>query len=93
MSSNFAEQLEKVLKLNDKDLSNVDANQILELRKNLNPYGRTIQGSDNYLNFSITQVSQEWHKKFMTTSFIGFLFRMCNEWKVPNGVPVVSVYD
>jgi len=93
MSSNFAEQLEKVLKLNDKDLSNVDANQILELRKSLNPYGRIIQGSNNYLNFSITQVSQEWHKKFMTTSFIGFLFRMCNEWKVPNGVPVVSVYD
>lgn len=79
--------------LNKEDLSKLPADKILEIRKELNPYGRTIKGSDKFLNFSITQLSQEYHKKLIITAFVGFLNRMCDEWNVPKNVPVVSVYD
>ena len=78
--------------LSDKELAELPTEKILEIKKQLNPYGRTIAGSNKYLNFSITQITHEYWKKFITTSMIGFLNRMCDEWKVPNGVPVISVY-
>jgi hypothetical protein len=89
----FAEEVDLFLALKDEDLAGVSEEKVLEMRKSLNPYGRTIAGSDKYLNFSITQVSHEYWKKFITTAFVGYLNRMCDEWKVPSGVPVVSVYD
>lgn len=89
----FAEEVDMFLALKDEDLAGVSEDKVLEMRQNLNPYGRTIQGSDKFLNFSITQISHEYWKKFLTTAMVGFLNRMCDEWKVPNGVPVVSVYD
>ena len=89
-----AERIDLYLQaLNNKDLSNLPQDKILEMRRRLNPYGRTIAGSDNFLNFSLTQITHEYYKKLITTAFIGFLNRMCDEWKVPTGVPVVSVYD
>lgn len=89
----FAEEVDLFLSLKDEDLAGVAEDKVLEIRQNLNPYGRTIQGSDKFLNFSITQISHEYWKKFLTTAMVGFLNRMNDEWKVPNGVPVVSVYD
>ncbi len=77
----------------EKYLSSIDQDKILEIKKGLNPYGRTIAGSDKYINFSITQITHEYWKKFITTSMIGYLNRMCDEWRVPNGVPVISVYE
>ena len=89
-----AERIDLYLQaLSNKDLSKLDQDKILEMRKRLNPYGRTIAGSNKFLNFSITQITHEYWKKFITTGMIGFLNRMCDEWKVPTGVPVVSVYD
>lgn len=87
------ETLERLSELKDEDLAKLPKDDILNMRKNLNPYGRVIAGSDKWLTFSLTQISHEYWKKFITTSMIGFLNRMCDEWKVPNGVPVVSVYD
>lgn len=81
------------LGLKDKDLSSIDEEKILELRKELNPYGRTIAGSDQWLSFSLTQIHHEYWKKFLMTSLVGFLHRMVDEWHVPPGVPIVPVYD
>jgi hypothetical protein len=89
-----AERIELYLKaLNNEDLSKLDQEKILEMRKRLNPYGRTIAGAEKFINFSITQITHEYWKKFITTAMVGFLNRMCDEWKVPAGVPVVSVYE
>ena len=94
MSTNLSSELESILsELKDNDLSQLPTERILELRKKMNPYGRTIEGADQYLNFSVTQISHEYWKKFVTTAMVGFLNRMCDEWKVPDGIPVVSVYD
>jgi hypothetical protein len=90
----MAAELDAILsELKEKDLAELPPDKILELRKKVNPYGRTIEGSDNYLNFSITQISHEYWKKFITTSMVAFLNRMCDEWKVPEGVPVIPVYE
>jgi len=93
-NQNLASQLENLLEqLDDKELAELDQDEILEMRKKINPYGRTIEGSNKYLNFSITQISHEYWKKFIISAFVGFLNRMNDEWQVPDGVPVVPVYE
>lgn len=93
-NSAIASELDNMLKeLNAKDFSALPPDEILKLKKKLNPYGRTIEGSDNYLSFSITQISHEYWKNFIVTAFVGFLNRMCDEWEVPEGLPVTSVYE
>ena len=92
--SSMVSELESILsELKEKDLAELPADKILELRQKVNPYGRTIEGADNYLNFSITHISHDYWKKFIVTSMVAFMNRMCDEWKVPDGIPVVSVYD
>ena len=93
-TNNLAKELNSLLdELNSEDLAALPDNEILELRKKLNPYGRTIQGSDKFVNLSITQIHHEYWKKLIITSFIGFLNRMNDEWNVPSGVPIVPVSD
>ena len=87
------EMMSILRELGDEDLSRLPAEEVLKLRKKLNPYGRTIEGSNQYLNFSITQIKHEYWKKLITSAMIAFLNRMNDEWKVPEGVPVVPVYD
>jgi len=94
MSSNLNEELEAILsQLNDESLSNMDYNEIMDLRKKLNPYGRTIEGSDNWLTFSFTNLSEQYMQKLLMTGLIGYLNRACDEWHVPDGIPVIPVYD
>lgn len=97
MSNNnqkLATELDSILQeLSSTDLASLPQDEIIKLKKKLNPYGRTIEGSDHYLNFSITQVAHEYWKNFIITSFVGFLNRMNDEWEVPEGLPVVSVYE
>lgn len=93
-SEKVADQLSKLLdELDDDSLANMSDQEILELRKQLNPYGRTIEGSDKILTYSYTDLRAEYLKKMVVTSMIGFLNRMCDEWKVPDGIPVITVYD
>lgn len=91
---NHSEELNKLLdELDDVSLSKMSDDEIIKLRKKLNPYGRTIEGSDKILTFSYTDLQFEYVVKLVTTSMIGFLNRMCDEWRVPDGIPVVPVYD
>ena len=93
-SRNLAEELDRCLEeLKNDDYEKLPKEHILKLKKDVNPLGRTIQGADAYLNFSIINIQLEYYKKFITTAMIGFLNRMNDEWKVPEGVPVIPVYD
>jgi hypothetical protein len=93
-NQNLASQLESILgQLNDDDLASLPEEEVLNMRKKLNPYGRTIEGSDKYINFSMTQIHHEYWKKFIISAFVGYLNRMNDEWKVPEGVPVTPVYE
>lgn len=92
--SSTAEQLKKILEeLNEEKLNELSDEKVLELRKQLNPYGRIIEGSDKYLTFSYTDLRESFLKKFLITSLVGFLNRMNAEWEVPDGIPVVHPYD
>lgn len=94
VNKKLTKELANILdQLGDEDLAELPEKSILEMRKKLNPYGRTIQGSNQYLNFSITQISHEYWKKLIMSAFVGYLNRACDEWKVPEGVPVVPVYE
>lgn len=81
------------LQEDDSVLDNLDENQLTELRKKYNPYGKTIEGSQAFCNLSVTYLKEKYLTKFHTTGLIAFLYRMLNEWNVPDGVPVVSVHE
>jgi hypothetical protein len=93
-SSSAAQQLNDLLDELDEDtLAKLSDEEVLDMRKQLNPYGRTIEGSDQVLTYSYTDLRGEYQKKLMVTTMIGFLNRMLDEWNVPDGVPVIPVYD
>jgi hypothetical protein len=93
-SQSAALQLTKLLdELDEDSLATMSDTEVLELRKKLNPYGRTIEGSDKILTYSYTDLQFEYTKKIITTTMIGFLNRMCDEWHVPDGIPVIPVYE
>ncbi len=95
-AKNLNDMIEKALQLGKMDpklLANANKDEILELRKKLNPYGRTIKGADEFVNLSITGITHKWWERFLVTAFIGYLNRMCDEWRVPKGVPIVPVNE
>lgn len=90
----LADELEKILsEINDETLAKLDMEDIMQLRKKLNPYGRTIEGSDKWLTFSFTNLREKYMEKLLMTALIGYLNRACDEWHVPDGIPVIPVYD
>ena len=93
-SENAQRQIAKIMEeLNEESMAKMSDAEILELRKQINPYGRTIEGSDKVLTFSYTDLQFEYTKKMITTCMVAFLNRMCDEWRVPDGIPVVTVHD
>lgn len=89
-----AMELQELLdELSPENIADLPEEVILGLRKKLNPYGRTIQGSDKILTFSYIDLRKEYLEKFLVTSLIGFLNRMCDEWNVPPGIKVVPVEE
>lgn len=93
-SSNLTDEVAKLLnELDAKSISELEEEEIIEYRKKLNPYGRTIEGSDNFLSFSFTNLTEKYLEKLILTSMIGYLNRACDEWHVPDGIPVIPVYD
>jgi hypothetical protein len=93
MKSSVQKALSILEKISPENLKDCDEATLEEYRRLLNPYGTTVEGKGNYLTFSYTNLSQEYMKKFLITSFIAFLNNACDSWNVPPGVPVVSVYD
>ena len=84
MSNQTAEQLKKILEELDSDkLDELSDEKVIELRKQLNPYGRISEGYDRFLTFSYTDLREKYMKRLLTTSMIGFLNRMNAEWMVP----------
>jgi hypothetical protein len=76
--------------LMDDDLSLDD---LLSLRKDINPMGTVGDSGDGYLTFAVINMRKNYIRKLVTTSIIGYLNRMCDEWHVPDGIPATPVYD
>lgn len=74
-------------------IDNLTDEQVTNLRKKLNPYGRTVEGSGALTCLSITNLSEQYMKKFLMTSMIGFLYRQCDEYCLDDGEPTCPMDD
>lgn len=74
-------------------IDNLTDDQIIELRKKINPYGRTIQGQKTLTCLSITNLQEQYMKRFLMTGLISFLYRKCDEYDLDDGEPVESMDD
>ena len=74
-------------------VDDLTVDQVTELRKRLNPYGRTIQGKGKFTCMSITNLSEQYMRKFLMTSLIGFLYRQCDEHELDDGEPTCPMDD
>ena len=91
-TTDFDELLTLVM-ADTKLLDTLTDDQISELRKKINPYGRTIEGQGKYTCLSITNLSEEYMKKMLMTSLIGFLYNQCDEYLLSDSVPISSMDD
>ncbi len=82
-----------LMDLTPDDVADLPSDEVKRMMERANPYGRVIDAEPNLLSFSITQISHKYWQKLITSAMVAFLNRMNDEWKVPEGVPVVSVYE
>ena len=81
---------EKALKTLDESKTDISPEQILEIQKRFNPYTYVPKAGDNSKTrvaaCSITNMREEWIRKFVMTSLIGFVFQLAREWEVPENL-------
>lgn len=65
-------------------INNFNDDEIIEIHKKLNPYNTTITSKDStkYTCLSYTNLREEYLEKLLTTSLIGFLFRLNDEYEI-----------
>lgn len=69
--------------------------EVQDIYKKLNPYSYVAPEitDDKLVSFSYTNMSENYMKRFMTTSMIAYLYRHLREWKTPEEIPSVSVEE
>jgi hypothetical protein len=79
--------------LDEDSLQQLDSKCVNDAYQKLYGHGQIIDGADNYLTFSYTNLTGKFQQKLIMTSLIGYLFRANDEWEVDDDVKVFSVYD
>jgi len=69
----LVEEPEKINEMTDDEL--------VELKKYINPVGAIIKTKKNYASFSITNWRERYIKKFVTTSMIAYIYRLLDEYE------------
>lgn len=72
----------------ERDIDDLDADETIDMLNKLQPYTPNVKtSSDNnkIYAYSLINLREEYDKKRITTSVIGFLFRMADEYGVPDG--------
>jgi hypothetical protein len=80
----------------ERDIDDLEEEDVVELRKRANPYAHVLKMSKNenkFFAYSITNLSEDYQKKLLTTSLIGFLYRQGDEFGVPQGDYVIPVEE
>jgi len=65
---------------NPEKLNTMSKEQVLELQKQINPYGAVKSVDKKFANMSITNWREEYLKKLLTTAFVGYLYRCAQEF-------------
>jgi hypothetical protein len=90
---NDFDELLDMVKLDANLVDGLTEDQVTGLRKKLNPYGSTINGKDDLTCMSVTNLSEQYMKRFLMTSLIGFLYRQCDEYELDDGEPPCHLDD
>ena len=90
---NDIEQLLAMIKDDETSIDNLTEEEVSRLRANINLYGRTIEGSDKFTCISITNLTEQYMKRFLMTSLIGFVYRRCDEYLLDDGEPPTHMDD
>lgn len=93
----FKENIEDIindLEKNPENIDNLTEEEITEIRKHINPYGRTIE-SDNksYTCLSYTNMTKDYLTKILMTTMVGYVYRMCDEYEILDDDLTTEVND
>jgi hypothetical protein len=66
---------------NPDEVYNLSPEDALELQKYLNPLGNIITEDKEYVNLSIINWTEQYMRKFLTTSLIGYMYRLQSEYE------------
>lgn len=87
---------EKIFNADDNDVTQL-RDLLFDARKKLDPFGAKVANCDDgHLIFSFINMQRDYMVKLISTAFLAFLRRACNEWGVPDApvsVPVIDVVD
>jgi hypothetical protein len=79
--------------LDSSSLAHIPSERIQKLRELINPFGRTISGANCFLNCSVVQSSRRFDMNMALIGIQAYLFRALDEYKMPEGIPNVSVAE
>lgn len=84
------EDLDKLLtdiQRGDRAIVDLNEDEVVELRKRANPYGQAVNIDGKYQNlefaYSFINLKEEYMKKLLMTSMVGYMFKRACEWGVP----------
>lgn len=93
----FKENIDDIINDIENDpesIDNLTEEQLTELRKYINPYGRTIDSDDkSYTCVSYTNMTKEYLTKLLMTTMVGFTYRMCDEYEILDDELNVEIND
>lgn len=70
----------KISDINEDIINNMSEDQLNDLYKKVSPYGRTIEGSNKIICMSVTNLRDDYMRKFHMTALVGFMYRMAEEY-------------
>jgi hypothetical protein len=62
-------------------LDELSNDKLDELRRAINPYGYIVTGDESYVNISLINYKDEYLRKLLITSLVGYLYRLAYEYK------------
>lgn len=71
---------DKINEIDEDMVSKMTDDQVNELYKKVSPYGRTIEGSNKVVCMSVTNLRDDYLRKFHMTALVGFMYRMSEEY-------------
>lgn len=73
-------ELSALLAENPESVYDMSPEDMIEVSKHLNPIGNVITNSKKYANMSIINWTEEYNRKLIITSFIGYLYQLQAEY-------------
>ncbi|SME64825.1 Hypothetical protein FSTVST1_145 [Faustovirus ST1] len=93
---NQVEELKKLaaeINSNPSVVYELPAEKMDEYRKKMNPFGIRMTGDESFANISIINWRDRYHKKFLMTSLVGYLYRLVYEYEPELRLPAETTAE